>query len=165
MSKDLMRYDHMAQEALRGVVRQALEVVLSEGLPGEHHFFIAFSTTAPGVDVSDALKERYPEEMTIVLQHQFWDLEVHDDHFEVSLTFSKVLERLVVPYKAVKGFFDPSVQFGLQFQEPDSDNLGNALPAPESPKALPGDTSAEPPAEGGSNDSADVVNLDAFRKK
>ncbi len=165
MSKDLMRYDLMAQEALRGVVRQALEVVLSEGLPGEHHFFIAFSTTAPGVEVSDALKERYPEDMTIVIQHQFWDLEVHEDHFQISLTFSKVLERLVVPYKAVKGFFDPSVQFGLQFQEPDSDNLGNALPAPETPKALPAGTTAEPPAEGGSNDSADVVSLDAFRKK
>ncbi len=165
MSKDLMRYDQMAQEALRGVVRQALEVVLKEGLPGEHHFFIAFSTTAPGVEVSDALKERYPEEMTIVLQHQFWDLEVHEDHFQVSLTFSKVLERLVVPYKAVKGFFDPSVQFGLQFQEPDSDHLGNALPAPEPQKSLPGSTSAEPPKDGGSNDSADVVSLDAFRKK
>jgi len=159
-----MRYDLMAQEALRGVVRSALEVVATEGLPGEHHFFIAFDTNHPGVEISDELHERYPEDMTIVVQHQYWDLEVNDDHFKISLTFSKVLEQLVIPYIAVKGFFDPSVQFGLQFQGPDSDT--GVLPAPEELKQLapnPGDAapaSNEDPAEPG-----EVVSLDAFRKK
>lgn len=163
-----MRYDLMAQEALRGVVRSALEVVLKEGLPGEHHFFIAFDTNFPGVEISDELHERYPEEMTIVLQHQFWDLEVHDDHFKVSLTFSKVLERLVIPYKAVKGFFDPSVQFGLQFQGADSDTDGSALPAPEAHVQLPPTASGETPAEAdgdAKDEQGQVVSLDAFRKK
>lgn len=167
MSKDLMRYDLMAQEALRGVVRQALELVLKEGLPGEHHFFIAFDTNFPGVEISDEIHERYPEEMTIVLQHQFWDLEVHEDHFKVSLTFSKVLERLVIPYQAVKGFFDPSVQFGLQFQGADSDSEGGALPAPDERTQLPPFGAADPETEAKTKEDEDgqVVSLDAFRKK
>ena len=163
-----MRYDMMAQEALRGVVRSALEVVVAEGLPGEHHFFIAFDTNHPGVEISDELHERYPEDMTIVVQHQYWDLEVHEEHFQISLTFSKVLERLVIPYVAVKGFFDPSVQFGLQFQSPDSDT--GALPAPEELKQLPGQARADggndaTPEGDAEKDAGEVVSLDAFRKK
>ncbi len=174
MSEDLMRYDLMAQEALRGVVRSALELVATEGLPGEHHFFIAFDTNHPDVNISDELHERYPEDMTIVLQHQYWDLEVYGDHFEISLTFNKVLERLIIPYVAVKGFFDPSVQFGLQFQSPDSDN-GGVLPAPEELKQLPGQNGdlggeeegkeAAAKDDDAAKDAGEVVSLDAFRKK
>jgi len=166
MSKDLMRYDLMAQEALRGVVRSALEIVIKEGLPGEHHFFIAFDTNFPGVEISDELHERYPDDMTIVVQHQFWDLKVLEDHFEISLTFSKVLERLVIPYAAVKGFFDPSVQFGLQFQGSDAGE-GGALPAPDALKQLPPTGTDNSAAEDDSakEEPGQVVSLDAFRKK
>jgi len=169
MSKDMMRYDLMAQEALRGVVRSALEVVATEGLPGEHHFYIAFDTNFPGVEISDELHERYPDEMTIVVQHQFWDLNVAEDHFEISLTFSKVLERLVVPYVAVKGFFDPSVQFGLQFQGADGED-GGALPAPETLKQLPSTGADDADTDNDDDDEPNdevgqVVSLDAFRKK
>ncbi|MEJ8574319.1 SspB family protein [Microbaculum marinum] len=115
MTQDLIRYDLLAQEALRGVVRTVLADVAKNGLPGDHHFFIGFSTTAPGVRVSNRLRESYPEEMTVVLQHQFWDLEVTDTGFSISLSFNGVPERLVVPFSAIKGFLDPSVQFGLQF--------------------------------------------------
>lgn len=110
-----MRYDLLAQQALRGVVRSALEHAAHDGLPGDHHFYIAFSTLAPGVQVSERLRERYAEEMTIVLQHQFYGLEVTPDRFTVQLHFNNVPETLVVPFSAVKGFYDPSVQFGLQF--------------------------------------------------
>lgn len=115
MSKDYMRYDLLAQDALRGVVRMALERVREEGLPGSHYFYISFITSFPGVEISDDLKAQHPHEMMIILQHQFWDLEVGDEGFTVTLSFKKVPERLVIPYKAVKGFIDPSVQFGLQF--------------------------------------------------
>ena len=116
MVQDLIRYDILAQEALRGVVRRVLTDVARDGLPGEHHFYIAFDTRAPGVRVSQRLREQYPEEMTIVLQHQFWDLAVTEHTFEVGLSFGGVPERLLIPFSAVKGFFDPSVQFGLQFE-------------------------------------------------
>ena len=166
MSKDQMRYDLMAQEALRGVVRSALEVVAKEGLPGEHHFFIAFDTNHTGVQISDELHDRYPDDMTIVIQHQFWDLDVYDDRFEISLTFSKVLERLIVPYAAIKGFFDPSVQFGLQFQGA-GDGEGGALPAPDPLKQLPPTGTEDDAAEGAEakEQFGEVVSLDAFRKK
>jgi hypothetical protein len=113
---DLIRYDLLAQDALRGVVRKVLADVAKNGLPGEHHFFVAFDTRADGVKLSDRLRKQYPEEMTIVLQHQFWDLIVGDKSFEVGLSFKGVPERLTVPFEAIKGFFDPSVQFGLQFE-------------------------------------------------
>lgn len=151
MTEDLMHYDVMAQEALRGVIRAALKVARDKGLPGEHHFYISFRTDAPGVDISERLRKQYPEEMTIVLQHQFWNLEVMEDRFSVDLTFSKIPERLVVPYAAVQGFFDPSVQFGLQFEA--GQPRSAAVPAP-----------AEAPAPA-SGDAAAVVSLDAFRKK
>jgi hypothetical protein len=112
-------YNALAQEALRGIVRKVLLSVATSGLPGEHHFFIAFDTRLPGVVVSRRLKERYPEEMTIVLQHQFERLTVTDDRFEVTLSFDNVPERLTVPLRAVRKFFDPSVPFVLQFEGSD----------------------------------------------
>jgi len=115
MAEDQIRYDVLVQEALRGVVRKVLTEAAQAGLPGEHHFYIAFDTAAPGVRISSRIRQKYPDEMTIVLQHQFWDFVVSETHFEVSLSFGGVAERLIVPFTAVKGFFDPSVQFGLQF--------------------------------------------------
>lgn len=116
MSQDHIRYDVLVQEALKSVVRKVLTEVMQAGLPGEHHFYISFDTQHPGVKISSRLRQRYPDEMTIVLQHQFWDLNVSDTQFEVNLSFGNVPEKLQVPFSAVKGFFDPSVQFGLQFE-------------------------------------------------
>lgn len=116
MPTDLIRYDLLAQDALRGVVRRVLLDAAREGLPGDHHFYITFDTRAPGVRLSNRMREKYPQEMTIVLQHQFWDLVVTEHAFEVGLSFGGIPERLLVPFDAVKGFFDPSVQFGLQFE-------------------------------------------------
>ena len=117
MPVDHIRYDILVQEALRGMVRDVLaEAAKNKGMPGEHHFFITFDTTAEGVRLSDRLRAQYPEEMTIVLQHQFWDLKVTDEAFEVGLSFGGVAERLVVPFEAIKAFADPSVQFTLQFE-------------------------------------------------
>lgn len=113
-------YEALAQEAMRGVVRQVLtRVAKAGGLPGDHHFYISFDTGLPGVVLSKRLKEKYPEEMTIVLQHRFWDLSVTEDRFEVKLTFDGIPERLVVPFEAIKVFFDPSVRYGLQFDDPE----------------------------------------------
>jgi hypothetical protein len=113
-------YEGFAQEAMRGVVRKVLQRTAKSGLPGDHHFYISFDTEAPGVSLSRRLKEKYPREMTIVLQHRFWDLAVTDDRFEVKLTFDGIPERLVVPFEAIKVFFDPSVRFGLQFEDPNA---------------------------------------------
>jgi hypothetical protein len=112
-------YEAMAQSAMRGMVRSVLMRVAKSGLPGEHHFYIAFNTTAPGVVISKRLREKYPEEMTVVLQHRFWDLIVSEDRFEVKLTFDSIPERLAVPFTAIKVFFDPSVPYGLQFEGSD----------------------------------------------
>jgi hypothetical protein len=117
MAVDHIRYDLLTQQALRAVVKRVIADVAKTGtLPGEHHFYITFLTGAPGVRISARLREQYPEEMTIVLQHQFWDLAVSDSHFEVALSFNGISEKLYVPLEALKGFFDPSVQFGLQFE-------------------------------------------------
>jgi uncharacterized protein len=113
---DLIRYDLLAQDALRSVVKKVLTDAARRGLPGDHHFFVAFDTRAPGVKMSERLRTEHPEQMTIVLQHQFWDLVVGDNGFEVGLSFKGMSERLVVPFEAIKGFYDPSVQFGLQFE-------------------------------------------------
>jgi uncharacterized protein len=117
MALDHIRYDLLAQEALRGLVRNVLRDAAKNGLPGEHHFYITFDTCAEGVRLSPRILAQYPQEMTIVLQHQFWDLVVTEDGFEVGLAFGGIAERLVVPLAAVKGFFDPSVQFGLKFED------------------------------------------------
>lgn len=117
MSDDHIRYDVLVQEALRGVVRKVItEVVRTNVLPGEHHFYVTFDTNAPGVRISSRIREQYPEEMTVVLQHQFWDLIVTEHTFEVGLSFGGIPERLLIPFSAIKGFFDPSVQFSLQFE-------------------------------------------------
>ena len=119
---DLIRYDLLAQDALRGVVKKVLSDVAKSGLPGEHHFFVEFNFDAPGVKISERLRQsqlkKSPDahSMTIVLQHQFWDLAVNDKNFEIGLSFNGVAEKLVVPFDSIKGFFDPSVQFGLQFE-------------------------------------------------
>lgn len=127
-------YAKLQQEAMRGVVRAVLQQIVKTGLPGEHHFYISFLTQAPGVILSKRLKEKYPNEMTIVLQHRFWDMIVTDERFEVKLTFDGIPERLVVPYSAIKVFIDPSVRYGLQFDEDVSDNEPM-----HHPRALPAD--------------------------
>ena len=115
MGKDLIGYSALVENGLRSVVREALRRVAAEGWPGTHHAYIAFNTAAPGVELPDSLLARYPDELTIVLQHQYWDLEVEDDHFAVTLSFNKVGQRVVVPFAALTSYADPSVKFGLQF--------------------------------------------------
>ena len=131
-------YAKLQQEAMRGVVRAVLQQVVKTGLPNEHHFYISFHTQAHGVILSKRLKEKYPTEMTIVLQHRFWDLIVSDDRFEVKLTFDGIPERLVIPFAAIKVFIDPSVRYGLQFDEEASDR-----DAPPVPRALTADATYE----------------------
>jgi len=184
MAEDQIKYDVMTQEALRGVVRSVLEQIAKKGLPGEHHLYIAFDTHGPGVSVSARLKQQYPDEMTIVLQHQFWDIDVTQERFDVKLSFNNVPERLIVPFAAIKAFYDPSVQFGLQFGGHEAAN-----DAESSSAHLPGimeendDTAGLPAvAEGTGGNTSDaatpgadsispgggaekVVELDAFRKK
>jgi hypothetical protein len=117
MSTDLIRYDLRVQEALRGVVRRVLTDAAKDGISGDHHFYISFATQAEGVRLSSRLRQQYPERMTIVLQHQFWDLNVSEQGFEVGLSFKNVPERLYVPFDALMEFYDPSVQFGLKFED------------------------------------------------
>jgi len=172
MATDHIRYDVLARDALRGVLRRVLTDAAEHGLPGEHHFFITFLSTAEGVKLSPRLLAQYPEEMTIILQHQFWDLTVLEDRFEVGLSFGGIPERLVVPFNSIKSFFDPSVQFGLQFEANDAAAEGPAasnLPAvpTSAPTALTvPEPAAEKPAEPDrSGEGAEVVRLDRFRKK
>ena len=193
MTKKTISYDVLTQKALRGVVRSVLVGVAKSGLPGDHHFYIAFDTCAKGVKMSDKLKEQYPEEMTVVLQYQFWDLEVGEDNFGIKLSFNNLPESLVIPYEAIRAFFDPSVRFGLQFSAPgaanDESSQTSAVPvivkqydgtdqpvmpdpadeqvikraiedAETEPEELP-----EPEDEDTERPVAEVVELDAFRKK
>ena len=170
MAGNELRYDSMVEEALRGVVGKALTHVAKHGLPGEHHFYITFRTDDPGVVIPDHLRQQYPGEMTIVLQHQFWGLDVGDDEFSLTLTFADVPERLTVPYAAVVAFADPSVRFGLQFDVADGQDSPGKVTPPQS--------TAPEPATGGANESAEddaepaaadgsgnVVPLDTFRRK
>ena len=154
MARDLFHYDKMIERALRGVVREALGKVVREGLRGGHHFYIAFATTTPGIVIPDALRAKFPAEMTIVLQHQFWDLTVGEDAFSVTLSFQKEHERLTVPFAAIRSFADPSVSFALEFP-------GAAAPsaAPSPPPAV-----IEAPAMP-ERPAAEVVALDRFRKR
>jgi hypothetical protein len=148
MAVDHIRYDLLTQEALRGVLRTVLSDAAKNGLPGDHHFFVTFDTCAESVRLSQRMRAQYPKEMTIVLQHQFWDLSISDDSFEVGLSFGGVPERLSIPFAAVKGFFDPSVEFGLQFEQ-----IGlTAAEAGAKPEALPapkksGDEAANAPVQ------------------
>jgi hypothetical protein len=187
MAVDHIRYDILAQDALRGVVRRVLMDAAKNGLPGEHHFYMSFDTRAEGVRLSPRMLAQYPEEMTVVLQHQFWDLEVTENGFEVGVSFGGLPERLAVPFAAVKGFFDPSVQFGLQFQEaaeaagehqPEQSAAGASNAPPVQHKAIapavaavpvePDPEAAQTTAQGEADHSAaggEVVQLDRFRKK
>ncbi|HWU17518.1 MAG TPA: SspB family protein [Devosia sp.] len=163
MAEDHMRYDILAQEALRGVVRKVLAEVAKTGLPGDHHFFISFVTRAPGVRLSEKLLGQYDKEMTIVIQNQYWDLKVNETAFEVGLSFDGIPETLVIPFSAVKGFFDPSVQFGLQF-DPATAARDDAGQEDSADDALA--EAASPAASGeGEKSGEKVVSLDAFRKK
>ena len=155
MPQDLYHYEQMVERALRGVVREALERAAKDGLRGAHHFFIGFATRLPGVVIPEALRERYPDTMTIVLQHQFWGLEVDKERFSVTLSFQKQLERLVIPYAAVRSFADPSVNFALEFAAPE----GQAGKTPGVPAPL---AAVPKPAE---KSGAEVVALDSFRKR
>jgi hypothetical protein len=163
MAEDLMRYDLLAQEALRGVVRASLRKIVKTGLPGDHHFYIAFDTRYPGVRLSERLDKKYPREMTIVLQHQYWNLQVREDEFEVELSFDNIPEKLVIPFNAIKGFLDPHVQFGLQFETVKVDVPAKESEASKPLAAEPAAATAEPgDAEA---ESGRVVSLDSFRKK
>lgn len=199
MVQDLIRYDILAQDALRGVIRKVLMEVNKAGLPGNHHFFITFLTEAPGVRISSRLKEKYPEQMTIVMQHQYWDLVVTEQFFEVGLSFGEIAEKLVIPFSAIRGFYDPSVNFELEFDvsvalptgDNDTDDLEivselrlqddaeeDETEAPAKPAKKPAkkaDRSKTTAKEDNNSEttdkeeapkpSADVVSLDAFRKK
>ena len=163
MAKDLLRYDKMIESAMRGVVRQAISEASRHGLPGAHHFYISFRTDHPGTVVPDFLKSRYPQEMTIVLQYQFWGLDVEEESFSVTLSFNNAHERLTVPFQAVTVFADPAAKFTLPFQATPA-TAGQGQPAPSEPAAAvpapPAPAAEDAPAEG-----AKVVTLDAFRKK
>ena len=161
MAQDLFHYDKMVERALRGVIRDALVRAAQEGLKSAHHFYIGFATKAPGVAIPARLVERYPDEMTIVLQHQFWDLDVGDEQFSVLLSFDKQAERLTIPFAAIRSFADPSVEFALAFAEPSApaSNETAALPVPAEKPAK----AAAAPAE--KEERGQVVALDSFRKR
>ncbi|MDR3450358.1 MAG: ClpXP protease specificity-enhancing factor SspB [Alphaproteobacteria bacterium] len=159
MSEDLLRYDLMIEAALRDVVRETMETVGRDGLPGDHHFYITFLTKFPGVKVPDYLRKQYPDEMTIVLQYQFFGLKLEDDCIHVTLSFNNVKESLVVPIDSITTFADPSVNFALQFQNSGDDGDDGESDGPDSPDS------------GGSSDKekeekrGEVISLDKFRKK
>ena len=166
MAKDFIGYQALTDAALRGVVRDALRKVEKQGLLASHHFRVTFKTNYPGVEIPDFLREQYPDEMMIILQHQFWGLKVKDNHFEVTLSFKKIPATLVIPFAALTQFADPGVQFALQFREIGDDGELKPLAAPatlnpperaEQPEAAPPEKPASAPGE--------VVSLDAFRKK
>ena len=159
MATDLLRYDRMVERALRGVVVEVLGQVAKYGLPGEHYLYITFRTRHAGVEIPGYLREKFPDEMTIVLQHQFWDLMVEDHRFLVTLSFNDVQQRLAIPFEALSAFADPSVNFGLQLQHGegrDPETQAAEAPPPEAPPATGQD---EAPEDG------NVVTLDTFRKK
>jgi hypothetical protein len=159
-----INYGAMVERALRGVVRETLMQVAEHGLPGRHHVYITFRTDHPGVEIADSLRERYPTEMTIVLQHEFWGLEVAEGSFSVTLSFNSLPQELEIPFEAITVFADPSVEFGLQFTVPESKKeqpehgvAEEVAPVAELPR---------PSARSGpDNASAEVVTLDRFRKK
>jgi uncharacterized protein len=173
MATDHIRYDVLVRDALRGVLRRVLSDAAEHGLPGDHHFFITFMSTAEGVKLPPRLLAQHPKEMTVILQHQFWDLTVTEDRFEVGLSFGGIPERLVVPFNSIKSFLDPSVQFDLQFEPSDAATEAPAagLPAAPAPSALAAPSALTAPAATAENrdepakSGAEVVRLDRFRKK
>jgi hypothetical protein len=160
MGTELIRYDLMVERALRDVVRQSLALAAESGLPGDHHFFITFATGFRGVAIPDHLRKKYPSEMTIVLQHQFFGLEVSDDRFAVSLSFNSKTERLVIPFASVTAFADPSVNFALQFHAADQEAEEAEIQVEEVEETPPVEANETPPDAPGN-----VVTLDRFRKK
>ena len=177
MATDHIRYDVLTRDALRGVLRRVLTDAAEHGLPGDHHFFITFESTAEGVKLPPRLLAQFPQEMTIILQHQFWDLTVLEDRFEVGLSFGGIPERLVVPFHSIRSFLDPSVQFGLQFETTDAAEespapglpavpAATSVPAPILPTLAAAEPAVENPGEAAKpNEGAEVVRLDRFRKK
>ena len=161
-----MHYDRMVDTALRGVLREALTVAVERGLPGDHHFYITLRTDHPGVSLSKQLRERYPTEITIVLQHQYWGLEVREDGFDVTLSFSDVPEPLSVSYDAVTSFADPSVRFGLQFNVVEAESE-DEIPPDKLPLAgdRQGESKRSQSDAGEAEAPGKVITLDAFRKK
>jgi hypothetical protein len=160
MTKDFIGYKALTDAALRGVVRGALKHVEKHGLVASHHFRLSFRTRFPGVEIPDFLLEQYPEEMTIILQHQFWGLKVKEHHFEVTLSFRKVPATLTIPFGALTAFVDPGVQFGLNFQTEPDEAPGEKNPAFGQAKQEHEEAAPEKPATPG-----EIVNLDSFRKK
>jgi len=160
MVQDLFDYPKMVETALRGVMREALARAAREGLRGAHHFYVSFRTDAPGIALPDYLLDKYPEEMTIVLQHQFWGLEVEDREFRVTLTFQNRPEQLTIPFAAVTSFADPSVKFGLQFEVSSATPQSAALPAKVPAQKVGTDEEPKP-----SRQAAEIVTLDKFRRK
>lgn len=156
MVQDNIHYPSLIDTAMRSVVRDVLKKILTSGLPGDHHFYISFNTTFPGVKISETLKSKYPKEITIVLQHQFWDFKVEDHQFSVTLSFSGVPEKLTVPYAALTAFADPSVKFGLQFQPTEMFDVEMAEPQ----EAISVTVKSEP-----EDASEKIISLDTFRKK
>ncbi|GAA0565916.1 SspB family protein [Rhizomicrobium electricum] len=177
MTKDYIGYQALLDAALRGVVRDALRRIEKQGLIGSHHFYLTFKTGFPGVDIPSFLAEQYPDEMTIILQHQFWGLKIGDDSFEVALTFKKVPATLSIPFQALTKFFDPGVPFGLEFKTTEAEvksapakpadagshTATEATPLAPKPKSE-GEESGEPAAEKPAG-AGEVVSLDQFRKK
>lgn len=164
----MLDYSTMIDDAMRGVVRIALQKVLKHGLPSDHHFFISFNTNYTGTKISPQLHQRFPEEMTIVLQHQFWDLQVHDDYFSVMLSFNNIPEKLVIPYAALIAFADPSVKFGLQFHH--KSEAHHVMPvnrsSVEAEASFDFVGTDEDERDGAQKEQiAEVISLDAFRKK
>lgn len=164
MAKDFIGYQALTDQALRGVVRDALRRIEKSGLIGAHHFYLTFKTHAEGVDIPDFLKEQYPDEMTIIIQHQYWALKVKDDFFEVTLTFKKLPAPLHIPFSALTAFFDPGVQFGLQFRsegevKPAAGPVMVPTPPPE------GEAPADAALPADKTPAGEVVSLDSFRKK
>lgn len=156
MTDTIIQYDSMVQQALLSVVKEVLQNTAEEGLPGDHHFYITFCTNHPKTSIPSYLKERYPDEMTIVIQNQFSNLVVDDNHFEISLSFNSKLEHLYIPFLALEGFFDPSVDFGLHFHatEVDNDNSEDLPAIIEAADDQEDDVTTD-----------NVVTLDTFRKK
>ena len=159
MAGERLRYDRMVESALRSVVRESLTQVAAYGLPGDHHFYLTFSTKHPGVQLPEYLKSQYPQEMTIVIQYQYYDLVVDDDNFSVTLSFNNKQERLSIPLSAISTFADPSVNFALQFQTLPTQDRENRDES-EQP-----DADAEMPADGDADGGDNVITLDSFRKK
>lgn len=176
MEPELLHYEKIVEDALRSVVRTALEQVATFGLPEGHGLYITFLTAGPGCAIPERLAKTYPEEMTIVLEHQFWNLKVEEDRFSVELSFNRRTERLEVPFGCVTSFADPSVPFGLKFEltagtdapEPDSDDQAPDGTSPETGEAAPAASNEDGSGESAADDApqtGEVVNLDSFRKK